>query len=111
MAEKQEMSQPRDYPMIVEKDVKIPMRDGTLIFDDVFRPAHLSMVPGTFAEHHHEGGHEREQLHHTRIEHRDQLLGQGHQCRKQCGREFQYCRCLGQSTRRDQQPSGFGRNQ
>ena len=35
---KQQMSQPRDYPMIIEKDVEIPMRDGSLLFADVFRP-------------------------------------------------------------------------
>ena len=33
-----EVSQPRDYPLIVEKDVRIPLRDGTLIYADVFRP-------------------------------------------------------------------------
>ena len=32
------VSQPRDYKLIVEKDVKIPLRDGTLIYADVFRP-------------------------------------------------------------------------
>ena len=32
------VSQPKDYKLIVEKDVKIPMRDGTLIFADVLRP-------------------------------------------------------------------------
>ncbi|HWA36685.1 MAG TPA: CocE/NonD family hydrolase [Burkholderiales bacterium] len=32
------MSQPRDWPLIVEKDVRIPLRDGTVIFGDVFRP-------------------------------------------------------------------------
>ena len=33
-----QVSQPRDYPLIVEKDVRIPLRDGTLIYADVFRP-------------------------------------------------------------------------
>jgi len=33
-----QVSQPRDYPLIVEKDVAIPMRDGTLLYADVFRP-------------------------------------------------------------------------
>ncbi len=32
------VSQPRDYPLIVEKDVQIPLRDGTLLCADVFRP-------------------------------------------------------------------------
>jgi predicted acyl esterase len=32
------VSQPRDYKMIVEKDVRIPMRDGTLLYADLFRP-------------------------------------------------------------------------
>jgi hypothetical protein len=32
------VSQPRDYKLIVEKDVKIPLRDGTLLYADVFRP-------------------------------------------------------------------------
>jgi hypothetical protein len=31
-------SQPKDHPLIVEKDVKIPLRDGTNIIADVFRP-------------------------------------------------------------------------
>jgi predicted acyl esterase len=32
------VSQPRDYKMIVEKDVQIPMRDGTLLYADIFHP-------------------------------------------------------------------------
>ncbi|HXF67006.1 MAG TPA: CocE/NonD family hydrolase [Burkholderiales bacterium] len=32
------MSQPRDYRLIVEKDVKIPLRDGTILYGDIFRP-------------------------------------------------------------------------
>jgi putative CocE/NonD family hydrolase len=32
------VSQPKDYKLIVEKDVKIPMRDGTLLYADIFRP-------------------------------------------------------------------------
>ena len=32
------ISQPRDHGMVVEKDVKIPLRDGTIIFADIFRP-------------------------------------------------------------------------
>ena len=39
MAQKsQQMSQPRNCKLIIEKDVKIPLRDGTLLFADVFRP-------------------------------------------------------------------------
>jgi len=34
----QQMSQPEDYRLIVEKDVKIPMRDGSMLLADVFRP-------------------------------------------------------------------------
>ena len=33
-----QVSQPRDYKMIVEKDVQIPLRDGTLLYADIFRP-------------------------------------------------------------------------
>jgi predicted acyl esterase len=32
------VSQPRDYRLIVEKDVRIPMRDGTVLYADVLRP-------------------------------------------------------------------------
>jgi putative CocE/NonD family hydrolase len=32
------VSQPCDYKMIVEKDVRIPMRDGTILYADIFRP-------------------------------------------------------------------------
>ena len=32
------VSQPRDYALIVEKDVQVPLRDGTLLCADVFRP-------------------------------------------------------------------------
>ncbi len=31
-------SQPKDYPLIVEKDVQIPLRDGSVLYADVFRP-------------------------------------------------------------------------
>ncbi len=31
------MSQPKDYKLIVEKDVQIPLRDGTLLYGDIFR--------------------------------------------------------------------------
>jgi len=33
-----QISQPKDHELIVEKDVKIPMRDGTLLYADVYRP-------------------------------------------------------------------------
>ena len=33
-----QVSQPRDYPLIVEKDVPIPLRDGTILYGDIFRP-------------------------------------------------------------------------
>ena len=32
------MSQPKDHGMIVEKDVKIPLRDGGFLYADIFRP-------------------------------------------------------------------------
>jgi hypothetical protein len=32
------VSQPRNFELIVEKDVRIPMRDGAVLFADVFRP-------------------------------------------------------------------------
>jgi predicted acyl esterase len=32
------VSKPRDLPLLVEKDVKIPMRDGSVLVADVFRP-------------------------------------------------------------------------
>jgi uncharacterized protein len=40
MAEKKqhETSQPHDWKLIVEKDVQVPMRDGSVIYADVFRP-------------------------------------------------------------------------
>jgi hypothetical protein len=34
----QNVSQPRDWKLIVEKDVKIPMRDGAVLYADVLRP-------------------------------------------------------------------------
>ena len=34
----QQPSQPRDYKLIVEKDVVIPLRDGAILYADVFRP-------------------------------------------------------------------------
>ena len=39
MAEKgTKISQPKDYKLVIEKDVKIPLRDGTVIYADIFRP-------------------------------------------------------------------------
>ena len=32
------VSQPRECKMIIEKDVPIPMRDGTLLYANIFRP-------------------------------------------------------------------------
>ncbi len=32
------LSQPKDYKLVVEKDVKIPLRDGTILYGDIFRP-------------------------------------------------------------------------
>jgi putative CocE/NonD family hydrolase len=39
------VSQPRDHKLIVEKDVQIPMRDGTLLYADIFRPDTADKVP------------------------------------------------------------------
>jgi putative CocE/NonD family hydrolase len=39
------VSQPRDHKLIVEKDVQIPMRDGTLLYADIFRPDTAEKVP------------------------------------------------------------------
>lgn len=38
MTDKSAVSQPREYALIVEKDVWIPLRDGTRLCADVFRP-------------------------------------------------------------------------
>ena len=38
MTNAQNVSQPRDWKLIVEKDVKIPMRDGAVLYADVLRP-------------------------------------------------------------------------
>ena len=32
------VSQPKNHKLIVEKDVQIPLRDGTLLYADIFRP-------------------------------------------------------------------------
>jgi putative CocE/NonD family hydrolase len=39
------ISQPRDHKLIAEKDVQIPMRDGTLLYADIFRPDTADKVP------------------------------------------------------------------
>ena len=39
---KGQMSHPKDYKMIVEKDVWIPLRDGTKVCADIFRPENKS---------------------------------------------------------------------
>jgi uncharacterized protein len=39
------MSQPRNHKLIVEKDVQIPMRDGSIIYGDLFRPDTADKVP------------------------------------------------------------------
>jgi len=39
------VSQPRAWKLIVEKDVKIPMRDGTILYADIFRPDTTEKVP------------------------------------------------------------------
>ncbi len=38
-------SQPRKCKLIIEKDVQIPLRDGTLLYADVFRPNFRERVP------------------------------------------------------------------
>ena len=42
------VSQPRDLKLIVEKDVQVPMRDGTILYADVFRPDTTDKVPVIF---------------------------------------------------------------
>jgi predicted acyl esterase len=32
------VSQPKDYKLVIEKDVKIPLRDGSILYADIFRP-------------------------------------------------------------------------
>ncbi len=39
------VSKPKRHKLIVEKDVKIPLRDGTILYADVFRPATRTRVP------------------------------------------------------------------
>ena len=38
MAKAKQMSQPKDYKLVIEKDVKIPVRDGAVLYGDIFRP-------------------------------------------------------------------------
>ena len=45
MAAAPQVSQPKYPKFIVEKDVKIPLRDGTLLYADVFRPQTTDKVP------------------------------------------------------------------
>ncbi len=42
---KKRVSQPRDMKLIVEKNVQIPMRDGSLLYGDIFRPDTKEKVP------------------------------------------------------------------
>ncbi|MES2562122.1 MAG: CocE/NonD family hydrolase [Pseudomonadota bacterium] len=42
------VSQPQDVKLIVEKDVRIPMRDGSLLYADVFRPDTREKAPVLF---------------------------------------------------------------
>ena len=39
------VSQPRKCKLIIEKDVQIPLRDGTILYADVFRPNFRERVP------------------------------------------------------------------
>src|SRR5436190_20223134 len=41
----QTVSQPRDWKLIVEKDAQVPMRDGTILYADIFRPDTTEKVP------------------------------------------------------------------
>ena len=45
---KQQVSKPRDWKLIVEKDVQVPMRDGTILYADIFRPDTTEKVPVLF---------------------------------------------------------------
>ena len=38
MSVAEQVSQPKPHQLIVEKDVKIPLRDGTVLYADIFRP-------------------------------------------------------------------------
>ncbi|MGE0558372.1 MAG: CocE/NonD family hydrolase [Burkholderiales bacterium] len=39
------LSQPRKCKLVIEKDVQIPLRDGTILYADVFRPNFREKVP------------------------------------------------------------------
>src|SRR5688572_3625587 len=39
------VSKPRDWKLIVEKDVQVPMRDGSILYADIFRPDTSEKVP------------------------------------------------------------------
>lgn len=39
------VSQPQNVKLIVEKDVKIPLRDGTILYADIFRPDTAEKCP------------------------------------------------------------------
>jgi predicted acyl esterase len=39
------VSQPKPHKLIIEKDVKIPLRDGTFLYADIFRPDTATKVP------------------------------------------------------------------
>ena len=41
-------SKPRDWKLIVEKDVQVPLRDGTILYADIFRPDTTEKVPVLF---------------------------------------------------------------
>ena len=43
-AQTQRLSQPK-HKLIIEKDVRIPMRDGTTLFADIFRPKSAGKYP------------------------------------------------------------------
>lgn len=42
------VSKPRDLKLIVEKDVQVPMRDGSILYADIFRPDTTDKVPVIF---------------------------------------------------------------
>ena len=42
------VSQPRDMKLIIEKNVQVPMRDGTLLYADIFRPDTTEKAPVIF---------------------------------------------------------------
>jgi predicted acyl esterase len=42
------VSEPRDCKLIIEKDVRIPMRDGSLLYADVYRPDTSEKAPVLF---------------------------------------------------------------